>query len=78
MAHVVYQNHTIVSAAVFDEITGRWRLTAYVGCSEGPTRRLHFIRDRPERFSRVDDAELAGMEIAKNWVDSHLRALTSR
>jgi hypothetical protein len=73
MAHLVYHNHTILSAAVYDEITGRWRLTAYVGWSEGPTRRLHFIRDMPERFSRVEDAELAGMEIAKNWVDSHLK-----
>jgi hypothetical protein len=31
----------------------------------------------PERFSRFEDAELAGMEAAKNWVDSHLKVLTS-
>jgi hypothetical protein len=78
MAHVVYQNHTIVSAAVYDEITERWRLTAYVGWWEGPTRRRHhFIRNVPERFSRVEEAELSGMETAKNWVDNHLKALTS-
>lgn len=77
MAQLVYQKHTIVSAAVYDEITGNWRLTAYVAWSEGPTRSLHFIRDMPERFSRVEDAEMAGMETAKKWVDSHLTALTS-
>ena len=77
MAQLVYQKHTIVSAAVYDEITGNWRLTAYVAWSEGPTRRLHFIRNMPERFYRVEDAESAGMEIAKKWVDSHLKALTT-
>ena len=79
MPHLVYQNHTILSAAVYDEITGNWRLTAYVGWleGEGPTHRFHFITNMPERFSRVEDAELAGMETAKNWVDSHLKALTT-
>jgi hypothetical protein len=78
MAHLIYQDHRIISAAVYDEITGRWRLTAYVSWleGEGPARRLHFIRNMPERFSRVEDAEMAGMEIAKNWVDSHLKAVS--
>jgi hypothetical protein len=79
MTHLVYQNHTILSAAVYDEITGNWRFTAYVGWleGEGRTHRFHFITDMPPRFACVEDAELAGMEIAKNWVDSHLKALTS-
>jgi hypothetical protein len=34
MAHLVYHNHTILSAAVYDEITGNWRLTAYVSWLE--------------------------------------------
>jgi hypothetical protein len=78
MAHLVYQKHTILSAAVYDEITGNWRLTAYVSWleRESSTRRFHFITNMPERFSRVGDAELAGMETAKNWVDSHLKELT--
>ena len=79
MANLLYHDHTIVSSAVYDEITGRWKLTAYVSWlgGEGPTRLLHFIRNMPERFSRFEDAELAGMEAAKNWVDSYLKALTS-
>jgi hypothetical protein len=77
LAQLLYQNHRIVSAAVYDEPTGKWRLTAYVSCleSETPSRRVHFIREMPERFSRVEDAEIAGMEIAKSWVHSHLREL---
>jgi hypothetical protein len=78
MADLLYLNHTIVSAAVYDEITGNWRFTAYISWleDEGPTRRLHFIRNMPERFSRVEDAELAGMETAKNWVDSHFKTVS--
>jgi hypothetical protein len=79
MANLIYHDHTIVSSAVYDEITGRWKFTAYVSWLEGasPTRRLHFIRNMPERFSRFEDAEMAGIESAKNWVDSHLTALAS-
>jgi hypothetical protein len=80
MANLVYHDHTIVSSAVYDEITGKWKLSAYVSWLEGviPTRRLHFIRNMPERFSRVEDAEIAGIESAKNWVDGHLTALPSQ
>lgn len=79
MPQLTYQDHTIVSAAVYDEITGKWRLAAYIGWSEGasPARRLHFIRNMPERFSRVEDAEMAGMEAARNWVDSHVNRVIS-
>jgi hypothetical protein len=73
MAHLVYQNHTIISAAVYDDVTGKWRLTASISWPEGPSRRLHFITDRPERFSRIEDAEKAAIEAAKNWVDSKAR-----
>jgi hypothetical protein len=73
MANLIYHDHRIVSSAVYDDIGGNWKLTAYVSWLEGasPTRRLHFIRNTPERFSRVEDAELAGMETAKDWVDNH-------
>ena len=76
MANLIYHDHTIVSSAVYDEITGKWKLTAYVSWLEGasPTRLLHFIRNTPERFSRVEDAEMAGMETAKNWIDGHFTA----
>jgi hypothetical protein len=73
MAYLIYQDHTIVSAAVYDDITGKWRLTAYISWLEGGCRHLHFITDTPERFSRVEDAENAGMETAKSWVETNCR-----
>jgi hypothetical protein len=78
MANLVYHDHTIVSSAVFDEVSGRWKLTAYVSWAihGTPSRQTHFIRNMPERFSRIEDAELAGIESAKNWVDRHLIGVT--
>jgi hypothetical protein len=79
MADLVYRDHTIVSSAVYDDIGGKWKLTAYVSWAvDGtPPRRLHFIRNMEERFARFEDAELAGIEKAKSWVDSHSAALAS-
>jgi hypothetical protein len=74
MSNLLYRDHTIVSSAVHDDAGGNWKITAYVSWAEdgSPSRRLHFIRNNAERFSRFEDAEMAGMERAKNWVDSHL------
>jgi hypothetical protein len=74
MAYLIYQDHTIVSSAVYDEVSGKWKLTAKVTWKENgsPTRRLHFVKSSPEPFSRFEDAEKAGTEAAKNWVDSQL------
>lgn len=43
MANLIYHDHTIVSSTVYDEITGKWKLSAYVSWLEGvsPTRHLH-------------------------------------
>ncbi len=77
MADLLYYDHTIVSSAVFDEVTGKWKSTAYVSWAvDGtPPRQLHFIRNMPERFSRLEDAEMAGMESAKSWVDGRMTVL---
>jgi hypothetical protein len=73
MPYLIYRDHTIISAAVYDDITGKWRLTASVSWSEGGRQYLHFINDNPERFSRIEDAESAAMETAKSWVDANCR-----
>lgn len=81
MANLVYRDHTIVSSAVFDAVSGRWKLTAYVSWAVDatPSRRLHFIRNMEERFARFEDAEMAGIETAKSWVDrSMVEVTTSR
>jgi hypothetical protein len=73
MAYVIYQDHTIQSAAVYDQVSGRWKAAAYItwdGGSGSGTRHFHLSRNSPELFSRLEDAETAGIEAAKNWVDS--------
>jgi hypothetical protein len=71
MADVIYQDHTIESSAVYDQVSGRWKATAYItwdGSGNG-TRQFYLLTTSPELFSRFEDAETAGMEAAKNWVD---------
>jgi hypothetical protein len=70
MAYEIYQDHTIVSSATYDQVSGKWMFDAYFTCDEnGSLPQLHLIPDSPELFSRFEDAEAAGMESAKNWVD---------
>jgi hypothetical protein len=72
MAYVIYRDHTIVSSAVYDQVSGKWKLTACITWYDSatpPPRRFHVITTSPELFSRFEDAEAAGLESAKNWVD---------
>jgi hypothetical protein len=71
MTYFVYRDHTIVSSAVYDVGSGKWKLAASVSSQESgsTSRRLHIVRNSPELFSQFEDAEKAGMEAAKNWVD---------
>jgi hypothetical protein len=71
MADVIYQDHTIESSAVCDQVSGKWKATAHItwnGSGSG-THQVHLLRNSPELFSRFEDAEVAGMEAAKNWID---------
>jgi hypothetical protein len=71
MAYVIYQDHKIESSAVYDQVSGKWKLAAYIignGSGSG-TRQFYLLRTSPELFSRFEDAEIAGIEAAKNWVD---------
>lgn len=71
MTYLIYRDYTIVSTAVYDVVSGKWKLSASVISPEdgSTSRQLHFFRNSPELFSRFEDAEKAGMEAAKNWVD---------
>ena len=71
MAYVLYRDHTIISTAVYDAETGRWKLTACISWQASGDH-FFFLRDCPERFSRVDEAEVAGLEHSKSWVDRKL------
>jgi hypothetical protein len=71
MTYFIYRDHTIVSSAVYDVVSGKWKLAASLSSQESgsSSRQLHIVRNSPELFSRFEDAETAGMEAAKNWVD---------
>ena len=75
MAYEIYQDHTVVSSAIYDQVSGKWMFDAYFTCDEnGRLPQLYLIPTLPELFSRFEDAEAAGMESAKNWVDLKQRA----
>ena len=71
MAYVLYRDHTIVSTAVYDVETGKWELSACISWQASGDH-FFFLRDCPERFSRVEEAEMAGLEHSKSWVDRKL------
>ena len=71
MAYVLYREHTVVSTAVYDILTGKWKLAACISWQASGDH-FYFLRDRPERFSRVEEAEMAALEHSKSWVDKNL------
>jgi hypothetical protein len=77
MANLIYYEHVIVSTGIYDELTKRWKISAFVSWAVPgtPPRRIHFIRNTPERFARLEDAEIAGVESAKGWVVSRLQEI---
>jgi len=71
VAYVLYRDHTVVSTAVYDVETGKWKLTACISW-QADGDHIYFLKDCPERFSRVEEAEVAGLEHSKSWIDSKL------
>jgi hypothetical protein len=70
MAYVIYQDHKIKSSAVYDQVSGRWKATAHITWDgNGSGTRQYSSSTSPELFSRFEDAEIAGLEAAKNWID---------
>jgi hypothetical protein len=75
VAHIHYRGHTIVSAAFYDEVSGQWKLNARVSWKGSGIDRIQLIKNSPEIFFRFEDAEGAGVEYAKNWVDNKVKKL---
>ena len=70
MAIMIYNQRTLVSTAGFDQVSGKWKYAATVSWSEGGgITRFHFVTTSPELFDRFEDAEKAGLEAAKSWVE---------
>jgi len=77
VAYIHYREHSIVSAAVFDEASGQWKLGARISWQGKHSSRIQFVNDSPEVFFlfRFEDAEKAGVEYSKNWVDNKVNKI---
>lgn len=69
MAYVVYREHIIISTARYDDSSGQWKLKACVIWQGNGEERIKCLDNSPEIFSRFEDAEEAGVEHSKDWVD---------
>ena len=59
-----------MSSAVYDDVSGKWKLTACVSWQGTDNEdRSTFSRNSPELFSRSQDAENAGLETGKRWLE---------
>jgi hypothetical protein len=79
MALVIYHHHTIVSTAICEEVSGKWKYIAnpHLQRHGNLARETYSIRCFAELFSRLEDAENAGLEAAKNWVEEKCRKAAS-
>jgi hypothetical protein len=61
MTYFNYRDHAIVSSAVYDVVSGKWKLAASVSSQESgsSSRQLQIAKNSPELFSRFEDAERA-------------------
>ena len=71
MAVITYHHYSIVTTPVYDDNTGMWKCSASVSWPEiGNIRGSRFLPSHPQLFRRFEDAEQAGLDAGKNWVDS--------
>jgi hypothetical protein len=71
VAYIVYRDHTIVSSAVYDDVSGNWKLNACVSW-QAKGDQIQFLKDSLETFAQSDQAEMAGIEYSKNRIDNKL------
>ena len=61
----------------YDDVSGKWKITACVSWqANGGGDHFQFLRNLPETFLRFEDAETAGIEYSKDWVDNKLKKNT--
>jgi hypothetical protein len=66
----MYHHHEIDSTPVYDNKTGKWKATASVSWRQnGAGPGVRFLPSSLELFDRFEDAEHAGLEAGKNWVE---------
>jgi hypothetical protein len=70
MAIMIYHHRTLVSTAGYDQISGKWKYAATVSWSDtGSITRFHFVTTSPQLFDAFEDAEKAGIAVARSWVE---------
>ena len=75
MAIMIYHHRTLVSTAGYDQGSGKWKYAATVSWSEvGSITRFHFVATSPELFDGFEEAEKAGLQAAKSWVEHERKA----
>jgi hypothetical protein len=73
VAYILYREHTIVSSAIYDDVSGKWTLTACVSWQVSHNDdRFRFLKNPEEIFCSSEEAEAAGIDYAKQWVDKKL------
>jgi uncharacterized protein (DUF2147 family) len=74
MAYVPYRNYTIVSSAVYDKVSGKWKAAAAISwqTTKKTGSQVHIITNCQQLFSQYEDAETAGVEMGQSWVDFDL------
>ena len=79
MALLIYHHHRILSMPVYDENTGKWKFSASISWPQtGSAPGVRFFTSSPELFVSFEDAELAGLEAAKNSVESDFSKALAR
>lgn len=71
MAYILYREHTIVSSAFYDDVSGKWQLTACVSWQANGDQ-IQFLKNSLETFAHFEEAEVAGITYSKSWVDMKL------
>ena len=60
-----------MSSAVYDDVNGGWKLNACVSW-QAKGDQIHFLKNSLETFAHSEQAEMAGIEYSKSWIDNKL------
>jgi hypothetical protein len=75
MNYLSYRDHTIVSSAAMDELTGRYYAVASISWTKSDgTPGVHIINNSSDTCENSDEACNRAVELAKAWIDHRLTA----
>jgi hypothetical protein len=65
-----------VSSGFYDDVSRKWKIATCVSWQATGGDCFRFLRDSPQMFSRFEEAEIAGIDYSRNWVDNRLKKRT--